>query len=73
MRSTTYTPGFEATEVAARPARPSLFKSIYSGLIAGQEARARAMVRRHVAQYDDAQLEQLGWTKAEIADLRRHR
>lgn len=80
MQSSLTASGFAT---AAHPARPTverpaaankpktgLLASIYSGLIAGQEARARAIVRQHLAKYDDAQLEDLGWSKADIAALR---
>jgi hypothetical protein len=74
MRSTTFSPDLVGTEAksapAARPAKSGLFASIFSGIVAGQEARARAVVQRHMATYDDAQLEALGWTKGEIARLR---
>jgi hypothetical protein len=75
MQSTMTASGFAtAAHTAPRtaPSKPKvgLFATIYSGLVAGQEARARAIVRQHMAMYDDAQLEALGWSKAEITALR---
>jgi hypothetical protein len=70
MSSTLTATGFDAVAEPTIESKPGIFQSIYSGIMAGQEARARAIVRRHMEKYDDAQLEALGWSKAEIAALR---
>jgi hypothetical protein len=73
MHSTTFSTDIVDSDpiASATPRKPGLFASIYSGIIAGQEAKARAVVARHMALYDDAQLLALGWSEAEIAALRR--
>ena len=62
-----------ARPATTRPAKSGVFKSIYAGILAGQEARARAIVRQHLKNYDDDHLMQLGWSAKDIAAMRRGR
>jgi len=46
------------------------FRGVYDSMIRAQQARANARVRPYLAAQTDAALERLGFTKAEIAEIR---
>jgi hypothetical protein len=48
-----------------------LLTRIYETLLAAQKSRAQGIVAHHLAGYDKAVLERLGWTTPEIDALRR--
>ena len=62
-----------ASNDAARPAKPrtSLWARFSAAMIAARTAQAKALVARHMVQQDDDTLHSLGWTTAEISELRR--
>lgn len=73
MTTTTLSAGtsFAPTADKARNAGPTLFARLFARLVAGQEVRARRIVRSHLAHQPDEALARLGWTPDEIAALRR--
>ena len=62
-----------ATEAAGQVAKPktSLWARFATSIIAARTVQAKALVARHLAHESDATLRSIGWTDAEIADLRR--
>ncbi len=76
MRTSAMAPAFAATTIAtdtpqSRSDQPSFFTRIYNAMIASQELRARRVVYAHLAHHDDATLKRLGWSLADIEQLRR--
>jgi hypothetical protein len=81
MHSTTLAPLFAATTTAdteiksigrqaAGPQKSALWTRLYNSLIEARQAQAKVIVDRHMALQDDATLQVLNWTDAEIAKLR---
>lgn len=77
MQSTTLTPMFAAATTAdtatkaPEKAKSAVWTRLYNTLIEARQAQAKAIVARHMAHHDDATLLAIGWSEADIADLRR--
>jgi hypothetical protein len=52
------------------PALKRVLDRCHAGVVAGREAQAARLVRRHLAPYDDADLTRLGWTAEQIKSMR---
>ncbi len=64
------------TKNPAQPAdysagRIGFWKRLARSLTAGQEARAKRIVQRHLANYSDQDLHRYGYTAVEIAEIRK--